>query len=123
MKNILIEKNKDNFYINCNKDINQIMIEGSSYPENAVEFFEPVFEWIDTYFDMSEYLKISLKVIYMNTSTTKCMLDLVEVLEDYYQDGKEIEIDWFYKSGDVDIFDTGEDFKEDASFKFNIIEY
>ncbi len=46
MENLIIEGSKTKAYINFNKDSGLLEIGGESYPENALEFFKPVYDWL-----------------------------------------------------------------------------
>ena len=52
-------------------------IKGKSIPENSLEFYRPVFEWLESYSQApapSTVLRVALE--YFNTSSSKCLLDL-----------------------------------------------
>ena len=49
MENLLIEKTKYTMAVNFNKDTGVLEMEGSSYPENALDFFGPIMGWIKSY--------------------------------------------------------------------------
>ena len=57
-------------------------IEGRSIPENSTEFYKPVFEWLDAYIDApSANTEFAFKLEYFNTSSSKCILDVLRKLE------------------------------------------
>ena len=49
MKNIVIEPSLKTPTINFNGASGILEIEGRSIPENSVEFYRPVLEWLDIY--------------------------------------------------------------------------
>jgi hypothetical protein len=98
-------------------------IEGQSYPENAFKFYEPVFAWLDNHLRRVEQevvLEIYFHMPYINTSSSKCIMMLLEKLEEAYKDGQKIVIRWYYDSDNDMALDCAEEFKEDLTLPFEI---
>ena len=53
---------------------------------------------------------IELKLIYFNSTTSKTLFDLFDLLQDNI---KNLEIKWYYSKDNEFILEAGEDFKED----------
>ena len=71
-------------------------ISGRSIPENSIEFYQPMFNWIDLYAS-NPLAKTNAKIIleYFNTSSSKCILDVLRKLEQINKSGKsEIVVLW-----------------------------
>src|ERR1700735_5672650 len=84
---------------------------GESYPENAVQFYQAVQQKLEVYLgENSEPLTVNFKLDYFNTSSSKCLLDLLECLERSHQRGKSITVNWYYSEEDEDMHDSGTDF-------------
>ena len=49
MENLQINKTKYTMAVNFNKDTGILEMAGSSYPENALDFFGPIIYWIKDY--------------------------------------------------------------------------
>ncbi|GLI33137.1 biofilm regulation phosphoprotein SiaC [Desulforhabdus amnigena] len=96
-------------------------LSGESYPENSFEFYTPVLSWLQEYLEESESLQLDIKVIYMNSSSIKCMLDMLDMLGNAAARGKEIVINWYYDRENSRALDLAEDFREDVKLPFNII--
>ena len=110
--------------VNFNKDTGILEMEGSSYPENALDFFGPIIDWIKDYIsEISKPIILNIRLNYLNTSSTKCILDSFEILEQYFQSGGDVKINWFYAEDDEDIKETGEELGEDFSFPIEYIAY
>jgi hypothetical protein len=110
--------------VNFDKDTGILELEGASYPENALDFFGPIVEWIKNY--ISEIKKpfiMNIRINYINTSSTKCMLDMFEMLQEYYASGVSIKINWFYEKDDEDIMETGEEIGEGLDLPIEYIPY
>lgn len=110
--------------VNFNKDTGILEMEGSSYPENALDFFGPIINWIKDYIaQVNQTMVINIRLNYLNTSSTKCILDIFEILEQYYKDGGDVRINWYYAEDDEDIMETGEELGEDFDFPIEFISY
>ncbi|MBK8807982.1 MAG: DUF1987 family protein [Bacteroidales bacterium] len=53
-------------------------------------------------------LKINFELIYFNSASSKCLLDMVILLKKLYS-GK-LNINWYYEEGDEDLLEAGEEF-------------
>ena len=110
--------------VNFNKETGILEMEGSSYPENALDFFGPIIAWIKNYISPgSRPIVMNIRLNYLNTSSTKCILDIFEILEQYYKSGGMVKINWFYAEDDEDIMETGEELGEDFEFPIEFISY
>lgn len=97
-------------------DVNNgtISVVGKSYPENTFEFYKPVMEWIESYFDgnAQEKTVVNLEIIYFNSSSSKLFFDFFDLLEEV-NDSNTIEINWIYDEENESALEAGEDFQED----------
>lgn len=110
MKNIAIEGTKYTPEIKSDIQKGEIKFYGSSYPENANEFYQPVYDWVEKYFeqDGNDALIVNFFIYYFNTSTSKCFMNLLEILENNHKKGKKITVNWHYSEDDEDSLDSGE---------------
>lgn len=110
MKNIAIEGTKYTPEIKSNIQEGEIKFYGSSYPENANEFYQPLYDWVEKYFeqDGNDALTVNFFIYYFNTSTSKCFMNLLEILENNHKKGKKITVNWHYSEDDEDSLDSGE---------------
>ena len=112
----------DNFYLeatpktpklNFNFDEGKFEISGRSIPENSIEFYKPLLDWLDGYVDnpRSE-TNLEVKLEYFNTSSSKCLVEIFRKLEKLHKEGNTTNIKWYYDEEDEDMQESGEDFKE-----------
>jgi hypothetical protein len=106
--------------IRWNGDSRVLSISGESYPENSFAFYAPVFEWLTRELEEGPGLELSVNVSYMNSSSTKCMLDIIDLLCEAADKGSVVRITWFYDSGNERALDLAEEFREDVSIPFDI---
>ena len=66
-------------------------IKGRSIPENSVEFYKPIVEWLDKYKENPlSRTEVNIKLEYFNTSSSKCILDVFKKLEAIHKAKNEI---------------------------------
>ena len=124
MDNLQIKKTKYTMDVNFNKDTGVLEMAGSSYPENALDFFGPIIEWIKQYISrINNPMVMNIRLNYLNTSSTKCILDIFEILEQYHKSGGDVKVNWYYAEDDEDIMETGEELGEDFDFPIEFISY
>ncbi len=124
MDNLILPGTKTTPYINFNYPDGIMEFSGESYPENSTEFYKPVFEWLKKYFQSDRKLTIfNFKLIYFNTSSSKAVLDILDLLDEMYIGGHNIIVNWHYHTDDEDILESGQEFAEGLKIPFNLISY
>jgi len=103
-------------------DSGELLISGISVPENAVEFYTPVVDWLMSYATNPQHNTIlSLKLTYLNTSSLQFLYDALKNVDKIAAPDSVI-INWYYVEDDDDMRETGEDFKDVTRSQFNSIE-
>ena len=124
MERFFIEQTKATPQIDFDADKYRLNIKGQSYPENAFKFYEPVFKWIDQFLEAAEDEKaitLEIGMPYVNTSSSKCILMILEKLEKFSEAGKRVMINWYYDEENDSELECAEEFKDFVSTDFNII--
>jgi hypothetical protein len=98
-------------------------IKGRSIPENSVEFYKPLVDWLDIYKE-SPLTKtvVNIRLEYFNTSSSKCILDVFKKLEAIHKTKNEVEVNWYYEEDDEDMLEAGEDYESIIRVPFKMIE-
>lgn len=98
-------------------------IKGRSIPENSVEFYKPLVDWLDIYKE-SPLIKtvVNIRLEYFNTSSSKCILDVFKKLEAIHKAKHEVEVNWYYEEDDEDMLEAGEDYESIIRVPFKMIE-
>lgn len=97
-------------------------LSGESYPENAFDFYAPVLEWARQF--LSTYpapLRLELRMSYLNTSSTKCLIDLLDMMEEAHRAGRDASVAWFCDRDNERARESAEEFREDVSLPFEIV--
>ena len=100
-----------------------LSMKGKSYPENAFEFYEPVMDWIEKYFESNAKDKtvFSIEITYFNSSTSKVLFDMLDLFEENSSEHS-IEVNWIYDKEDESSKEAGEDIDEDfENLKINLV--
>jgi len=123
MENYIVPATKYTPRIELHFNDKYLRIEGDSWPENAMEFYQPLFFKLDEYFSFEgQSLNIDLFMDFINTSSSKMIDDMVKKLQTFFQKGHEIKLQWFYPEGDMDCKDKFETLLEDAQFPYAVTE-
>ncbi|HJV44578.1 MAG TPA: DUF1987 domain-containing protein [Bacillota bacterium] len=124
METLMIEATKSSPKIEFNPIQHVLAIKGQSYPENAFKFYEPIFYWVDDYLQAVEdevTIEVDFVLPYINTSSSKCIMMLLDKFEDAFQNGKKIKLNWYYDKENESELECAEEFQEDFSFPFHIV--
>ncbi|MBU8893126.1 MAG: DUF1987 domain-containing protein [Bacteroidales bacterium] len=98
----------------------QLKIYGRSLPEDVHKFYDPIIDWVK-YLETNE-VKVDLKLEYLNTSSTKKILNLLIALDENDKIA-EINVNWYYEFDDLEMEDLGGIYKDELSrIKFHFIE-
>ncbi len=111
--------------IEMNAESGVIEIKGRSIPENSIDFYRPVVEWLDTYAESAaEVTQVNIQLEYFNTSSSKCILDVFKKLENVFKNNGEkgVTINWYYEEDDEDMLEAGEDYQSILKIPFKMIE-
>lgn len=98
-----------------------LRMQGDSYPENSFEFFDPIIQWLERFLDTTQApLQLELRLVYMNTSSVKAMMDIFDLLEEVHTSGRSVSVNWYYDPRNERVMGLADEFKEDCSFPFQI---
>jgi hypothetical protein len=122
MNDLKIDGGAKTPHLYSNASAGTMEMKGKSIPENAVEFYRPVFEWLDAYIQnpIAE-TNITVQLEYFNTSSSKCLLDIFRKLETLHASGKsKVSIHWLYEEEDEDMMEAGDDYQTIVKIPFVI---
>lgn len=109
--------------VTLNPTTGVLEIKGRSIPENSVEFYRPVIEWIDSYTNApAAKTEVNMRLEYFNTASSKCILDVFKKIEGLKKNGSaNIQINWFYEEDDEDMLEAGEDYESIIKVPFKMV--
>lgn len=98
-------------------------IKGRSIPENSIEFYKPLVDWLDEYAKGPlPVTQVNVQLEYFNTSSSKCILDVFKKLEAINKGKSEVTVNWYYEEDDEDMLEAGEDYESIIRVPFKMIE-
>ncbi len=127
MENIHIEGSHTNFFIptvDFNSETGYCLLEGESFLEDTIEFYDPLIQWLEEFTtEVKNPLTFEIKLTYFNTSTSRSILDLLNIIKDYEEDGGEVLINWYYDEDDIDMEEDIEDYMLDTGLEIEMIPF
>lgn len=121
MDKYLANKTLKSPFISLEKGLFQFS--GRSIPEDAKRIFKPATDWIKTYHpENGSKTIINFNFDYLDTSSSKCVFEIIKLLDHFFENGHEIVINWYYEEGDDDMLDLGIHLKSFVKAPFNFIE-
>lgn len=125
MKDLEIQGSHKDFFIptvKFNADTGICEIAGESFLEDTVEFYKPIIAWLEEFTEIEKKpIAFIIKLSYFNTSTSRSLLDILNVLKNYEDNGGEVVINWHYDPSDVDMEEDIEDYMIDTGLEINLI--
>ncbi len=124
MEPIFIEGTPKTPTIKFDSTTGKLEIKGRSIPENSIEFYKPMVDWLEKYAENSvPTTEVNIQLEYFNTSSSKCILDVFKKLEHISKTGKsEVVINWYYEEDDEDMLEAGEDYQSILHIPFQMKE-
>jgi len=121
MENLMVKETKSTPAIQFDAGSGILTISGESYPENSYEFYKPVINWIARFTANNKGpIVLNCNISYLNTGSTKSMMDVFDLLEDRFQQGSDVSVQWHCDNENDRAIETAEEFMEDVTFPFNI---
>ena len=99
-------------------------IKGRSIPENSIEFYKPLVEWLEEYSGSPlDLTQVNVQLEYFNTSSSKYLLEIFRRFEDLFKSGKKVSVQWYYELEDEDMQESGDDFRDILKIPVELIVY
>ena len=123
MEALLIEPTDDTPRVHMDPASDTYIISERSLPENAMEFYQPIYQWIDRYLgNLNISICFDFKLEYFNTASAKQLAKILLLLEKYVEKNT-IKVNWYYKKEDNDMLASGMRYAKLINIKFDFIEY
>jgi Ser-tRNA(Ala) deacylase AlaX len=112
MEKILRQGTSKTPYILADPDQGLIEIKGRSNPENSAEFYKPVVEWLDEYVEFHKgEVTLVIDLEHFNTSSSKCIMDIMKRLKKIYTANRAVNISWYYEEDDEEMLEAAETYE------------
>ena len=108
MEPLRIEQTDDSPQVELDQESGRFEISGKSLPEDVVDFYQPVLDWLGGYrSNPNPKTEFCFKLLYFNTASSKLILDIMMVLEEMTEEGNDVVIQWHSIRSDEDMQDIG----------------
>lgn len=98
-------------------------INGMSVPEDAINFYIPVNDTVLRYGKNAQPITtLNLHFLYFNTSSSKCILGLLNAFAKLHNEVTKVKVNWIYDPADEDQYETAQDFQSITGLDFRFIE-
>ncbi len=127
MNSLKIESTAITPEINFDIDNNTLSLLKVSKPENAIEFYKPLFDFIDRFETdvvkpkQIDQITVEFKFDYFNTSSAKIIHQLLTKFKKISRMGIKIDVNWYYPDDDEDMLEDGQMISEAQGMPFNYI--
>jgi hypothetical protein len=123
MEKLYFDHTEDTPKVLLDADNKVFSIEGRSLPENAVEFYLPILNWLNDYSKIpNASIIFKFKLEYFNTASAKQITKLLILLQQI-SEKIAVKIDWHYYREDADIMASGIRFAKLINAKIELIPY
>jgi len=124
METLLIEQTDDRPRIVLVPVDKLFEISGKSLPEDVLEFYQPVLDWLNDYRKEPDSETIfNVRLIYFNTASSKMIMDIFLIFEEMVEEGHNVLIKWHSHQKDEDMQEAGKEFEEMIDVPFEHITY
>jgi DNA-binding ferritin-like protein (Dps family) len=125
MDNMTITATRSCPAVDFKAESGELEIRGESYPEHALKFYEPVLQWIQEYLETcSQPVILTVDMVYFNSSSSKILMSLFDMLEEAAANGKKVTVRWLHHVENEVALECGEEFKEETRYlDFQLIPY
>ena len=124
MDPLILEMTDSTPAVHLDKSTGKFEISGRSLPEEALAFYQPILEWINSYIDdPNESTTFVFRMEYINSASIRALNDMLTLLEKLFLKGNQLNIEWKFNFDDSELRDTGEEFSEIYKMPFKIEGY
>ena len=101
-----------------------IRIEGRSIPEDPGDFFERIIQQVNEYYHQPQILtKIDIKLEYVNSGSSKFLLEILRIIRRNYESGHDCIVNWYFEEDDESIQELGIHYQNTLKIPFRLIDY
>ncbi|MFN0050155.1 MAG: DUF1987 domain-containing protein [Cytophagales bacterium] len=123
MEKLILEPKNKTPRLDFDHITGKMVVTGVSSAENSLEFYRPILAWIEDY-KLSPHTDttVDINYKYFNTSSAKCILDMLERFVQLKSAKTNLVINWYYEKDDEEMYDAGVNFSDILETTFNLIE-
>jgi hypothetical protein len=117
----ITEEEYDKPYVNFDASTGRCEISGESFPEKTAEFYGKLMDWLERYIrEVKGPVDFVFNLSYFNTSSSKRILHIMILLQEYQEKGGKVQAQWNYDPEDLDLEEDIEDLKTISRLKIKM---
>lgn len=121
MKDLKIYPSQDTPKIDF-KTTGELSIVGISVPENVHTHYQDLFTWLEMFKnDLPQEVTLNVNLEYMNTSSVKMLVKLIQTLIKICSEQAKLTINWISDEDDEELIEEGELLQECVNYPFQFI--
>ena len=110
--------------VNFDASSSTFEILGRSYPEDAHSFYEPIIKWLMEYGqNPADQTHLVVDLEYFNSGSVKKVFNILYMIEDIMETGKDVKVIWKHKVGDELMQQKGLEFQNFLQVPVEVVEY
>jgi len=97
-------------------------ISGESFMESVKDFYDTLMDWLRRYMrDVDGNISLHIRLSYYNSSSSRCILDMLRLLKGYELQGHEVEVVWYLDTTEDYSVEDIEDFSINTGLHIHIV--
>ncbi len=122
MQALTIEEKDDTPMVILDKNNQVFEISGKSLPEDVLEFYQPIYDWLESYVgEPNDETVFKMNIKYFNSASHKAINDIMDILAEVNELGKKVLVQWHFLRDDDDMHEAGLDYAELTGLAFEYI--
>jgi hypothetical protein len=123
MNNLELAPRSNTPSVDFNAGTGYLLMKGRSIPEDPEKFYDPILTWLGEYFkDTRQETVLEFRLEYVNSGSSKYILELLRRLQKLVKKGKQIRVIWCFETDDESIEDLGEHYRQTVDIPMEIRE-
>lgn len=111
MNRLMLEPTAFTPQIDFNGESGEMVINGRSIPDAPDDFWYPVLNWFESYLlHPKKETVFFINLEYFNVTSSKRILALLYKLNQLADEGGGVQVVWYYREGDEDMYEVGQDY-------------
>ncbi len=127
MTNLIIDKRKEETLtpiISFDAKTGYCEMIGETCMEDPPKFYLPVYDWLDNYFKTTAPIELNVRLTSINSPSSKCILNILNMLFEYKEKGRKVKVLWHYpKDLEEEICEEIEDYSVESQMEIEGISY
>lgn len=111
MTDFIVEETPHTPYVHFCATDGVMHITGRSIPDDPNDFWLPVLSWLESYvLNPNQKTVVQINLEYFDISSSKRILMFMYKLNELVEKGKDVQVEWYYRSEDEDMYEVGQDY-------------